>query len=160
MFHKIRLTAWERIRDTLLDHPVGGGRGTGAVGEDDHRLKFCRPQRRRWRRHRRALIRAAALGGHKERRFTGRRHPRLGFREWKWSGGRLSAGNCPPLPARQVGTLASRTVAEGPMAHITSRALRGPRKFICGVRKSSRNFYRHSCFPRHVEEYYFSVMLL
>lgn len=103
MFHKIRLTAWERIRDSLLDHPVGGGRGTGAVGEDDHRLKFCRPQRRRWRRHRRALIRAAALGGHKERRFTGRRHPRLGFREWKWSGGRLSAGNCPPLPARQVG---------------------------------------------------------
>jgi hypothetical protein len=72
MFHKERnhnilLTAWARTGDSLLDHPVGGGRGTGAVGEDDNRLKFCFPQRRRWRRHRRALIRATSLGGHEVR---------------------------------------------------------------------------------------------
>lgn len=144
MFHKVQLTAWARIRESLLDHPVGRGRSTGAVGEDDHRLKFCRPQSRRWRRHRRALIRAAALGSHEDRRFTGGRHPPTMQpipKEWKWSGGRLSAGNCRPLPARAAREVG--TVELWRKAHITSRALRGPCKFVCGTRKSSRNFYRH-----------------
>lgn len=32
----------------------------------------------------------------------GPKTPRLGFEGWKWGGGRLSAGNSPPLPARSV----------------------------------------------------------
>jgi hypothetical protein len=95
MYQKIGLTSCARDGDNLLDHPVGGGGGTGAVGEDDHRLTLGLPQGRRWRRRRRrrALIRTAALGSHEELRLRGGRNL---VWDWGFGGGGTAMEWRPP----------------------------------------------------------------